>query len=289
MTSPNVAPKKYAFPEYSGRTLVVEHGAIKPRFLFHYHSDYELTLIRGGPGKRLVGDSSRDFCGADLVLLPPNMPHAWAFETELKREIPASFVAVAFSLESIGLQFLGKPELRNVKKLLRNAGRGLVFTAKTAEAAESEMTALHKTKGLEQLLSFLSILGALAASRHRFIVSKHYDASLVEREHEALSKTLSFIHDKSNERIALSDAAAYVNMSVPTFTRFFKRVAGTTFVAYLNEWRVSRACILLRETDHSVLEISNMVGYNNLSHFNRQFLKFEGMTPRDYRSGVDEG
>jgi len=289
MTSPNVAPEKYAFPAYAGRMLVVEHGSIKPRFLFHYHADYELTLIRGGPGKRLVGDSTRNFAGTDLVLLGPNMPHAWAFETQLSSACPASFVAVAFRLESIGLQLLGKPELKGVSRLLRNAGRGLSFGPKTTGRLEEDMVELTHATGIDQLVTFLSILGVLALSKDRRpLVSKDYDPSLVEREHEALSRTLHFIHGKSMERISLKDAAANVNMSVPTFTRFFRRIAGTTFVAYLNEWRISRACVLLRETDYSVLEISNMVGYNNLSHFNRQFLKFKGSTPREFRGTGDE-
>lgn len=284
MTSPQVAPTKYAFPEYRGRMLVVEHGEIKPRFLFHYHADYELTLIRGGTGKRLVGDSAVDFSGSDLVLLGPNMPHAWAFEGEsFDREI-TTFHAIAFSLESIGLQFLGRPEMRGVKRLLKRANRGLSFSRDTVSRVEEAIADLHRARGLDQMLKFLAILGRLVAVRGLCsIVSKEYDPSLVEREHESLSKTLSFIHENSNEHISLEDAARHVNMSVPTFTRFFRRVVGTTFVAYLNEWRISRASVLLRETAHSVLEISNMVGYNNLSHFNRQFLKFRGMTPRNYR------
>ena len=290
MTSPNIAPEKYAFPEYAGRTLVVEHGEIKPRFLFHYHSDYELTLIRGRAGKRLVGDTSNDFSKADLVLLGPNMPHAWAFETALPHECPASFVAVAFSLESIGLPFLAKPELKGVNKLLKSARRGLSFGRKTTERMAGDVARLADTSGLEQLLIFLSILGEMASSQdRRLIVSKTYAPSLVEREHQTLSSVLRFIHDNSTERISLGDAAAHVNMSVPAFTRFFRRVTGTTFVAYLNEWRINRACLLLRETAHSVLEISNTVGYNNLSHFNRQFLKFTGVTPRDYRAGPGNG
>jgi len=59
-------------------------------------------------------------------------------------------------------------------------------------------------------------------------------------------------------------------------------------VNYINARRIDRACILLRETDLPVIEICHRVGFENLSHFNRQFRKLRGVTPTAFRRGFAE-
>ncbi len=64
----------------------------------------------------------------------------------------------------------------------------------------------------------------------------------------------------------------------------FRRTAGRTFVEYLAELRVGRACDLLATTDLPVLEVSLRSGFETLSSFNRKFRALRGMTPREYRA-----
>jgi transcriptional regulator GlxA family with amidase domain len=53
---------------------------------------------------------------------------------------------------------------------------------------------------------------------------------------------------------------------------------------YVNEYRISVAAHLLRETNKSILEIAFEVGFGNYSHFNRQFQRNKGKTPRLFRA-----
>ena len=73
-------------------------------------------------------------------------------------------------------------------------------------------------------------------------------------------------------------------MSVPAFTRFFKRCTGKTFTEYLTELRVGSACRFLVETDRSVTEVCFAAGFHNVSTFNRRFRELKGMTPRAFRN-----
>ncbi|MBO6129158.1 MAG: helix-turn-helix transcriptional regulator [Pseudobutyrivibrio sp.] len=78
--------------------------------------------------------------------------------------------------------------------------------------------------------------------------------------------------------------AKLIGFSESHFMRFFKEAFGVSFVTYLNDYRLSMAARMLLSTEESVLEISQQVGFENLSHFNRQFKRKYGKTPREYRN-----
>ena len=83
-------------------------------------------------------------------------------------------------------------------------------------------------------------------------------------------------------------AAALAGMSTSSFCRYFRRVTGKTFVEFVNELRVGRACRLLTESERPVTEIAYTVGFGSLSNFNRRFRELRGMNPRAYRASRAE-
>ena len=84
-------------------------------------------------------------------------------------------------------------------------------------------------------------------------------------------------------KITIADAATEVGISQSHFMKYFKNTMGTSFIDYLNEYRLTMASRLLQSSDSSILAISEEVGYDNLSYFNRTFKKRYGMTPSAYR------
>lgn len=63
----------------------------------------------------------------------------------------------------------------------------------------------------------------------------------------------------------------------------FHQEVGMTFTDFVNQQRTEQAASLLRHTNLQIQQIASTVGYNNASHFAKQFIRFYGMTPRDYR------
>lgn len=53
--------------------------------------------------------------------------------------------------------------------------------------------------------------------------------------------------------------------------KYFKNTMGTSFIDYLNEYRLTMASRLLISSDSSILDIAAEVGFDNLSYFNRSF------------------
>ena len=68
----------------------------------------------------------------------------------------------------------------------------------------------------------------------------------------------------------------------PNLNPFDQERAGKALSALVNQLRVGRACWLLAETDLAVIEIAIQCGFENLSNFNRQFLRQMRRTPHDY-------
>jgi len=58
---------------------------------------------------------------------------------------------------------------------------------------------------------------------------------------------------------------------------------GTSIFEYLNRIKVEFACKLLMDPDLGILDVCLDSGFNNLSHFNKQFRKNTGVTPTEYR------
>ncbi len=105
--------------------------------------------------------------------------------------------------------------------------------------------------------------------------------------HEKLLKIRIYIICNYMRKILLTNAARKVGMSRSLFCAFFKKATGTTFINAVNDCRIEEACRLLKTTTLSVSEISDRVGYSDVSYFNRQFKARRGCSPLKWgRSGL---
>jgi AraC-like DNA-binding protein/quercetin dioxygenase-like cupin family protein len=107
-----------------------------------------------------------------------------------------------------------------------------------------------------------------------------------ERQQRSLDKLkplFAFIDGHYSELITVEDAAEIVHMSKSTFMRFFKEATGQSFVGYLNRFRIAKAEVLLAETDLSMLDVSQRVGFCDQSYFGFVFRSILHITPREYK------
>lgn len=112
------------------------------------------------------------------------------------------------------------------------------------------------------------------------------DTSHLPKKRRALDKMkqiIKYIECNYMEKITIADIAKETGLSQSHFMKYFKNTMGTSFIDYLNEYRLTMASRLLLSSDSSILDIASEVGFDNLSYFNRLFKKRFGTTPSNYR------
>ena len=113
----------------------------------------------------------------------------------------------------------------------------------------------------------------------------HWEFIRQQQRSMRLQALLDHVRDHAAERLTVAQAAAIVGMSQPKFMKTFKKVAGMTFVAYLNHARLANGSRLLRETELTIAEIASDVGFSDQSYFDKRFKRAFGMTPKEFRLG----
>ncbi len=96
-------------------------------------------------------------------------------------------------------------------------------------------------------------------------------------------RVIAFMEAHLNGPLSLERVAREAGMSKFHFCRQFKDATGLTFREFLVRRRVARALGLLRDQDRSVSQVSQEVGFKDLSHFSRTFRKLTGQPPSRYR------
>ncbi len=253
---------------------------------WHFHPEYQLTLVIKSCGHRLVGDNIAPLRPGDLVLLGSNLPHVWQ-QDETRRGNPANAVhaiVVRFLETFAGKDFLEIPEMESVRRLLRRSACGLHVTGATREIVAEKMRRLPDAVGLERVSGLLSILATLARSKElKPIASPGFLPVLESSDQDRMQRVCNHINAHLTGIIDRKQVAREAHFSEGACSRFFKLRTGKTLPQYVNELRVGRACRLLVEDEAKITDIALECGFTNLANFNRRFREITGLTPRDYR------
>lgn len=114
------------------------------------------------------------------------------------------------------------------------------------------------------------------------IIAKSFDQ--IKEKNITISEILAFIEENyTNMEISQEMMADRLGSNVRTIRRIMKREIGQTYKEYLNAVRVKKACELLKNTDWTILKISQEVGCYEAASFYRVFKQVMGMTPDEYR------
>lgn len=253
----------------------------------HNHPEYEINLIAGMSGTRIVGDSTERYTDYDLVLLGPYLYHKWDGDEHLQQNgKPYRVVTIQFAMDLFsGGQLFQKERFIKIRQLLRDSSRGIKFHGKTFEEAMQIMLNLTEDKGFTNIIEFLQLLDLLSRSAEStFLASEGFSPQSPRTENNRVQVAYGYILKHfTDPSMKVGDVAAQVNMSDSAFSHFFQKSAFKSFTQFLVDVRIGHACKLLLHTDETINQISFKSGFNNLANFNRLFKKYRSCTPVEYR------
>lgn len=252
----------------------------------HIHPEYELILIEKGIGLTFVGDTVRKMSPGDFMLIGKNLPHLWLSADEYYEKdttLISGSVYSQFNTDIFPSEYNKIPEFDSIRLLLNKSQKGLLFTGEAQLKVQEAFKKLPFYDSFEKLIELYKILYEL--SKHcdyAFLSSAQYRSQAMDENDVVIKRALYYMNKNYQENICLEDIARYVGMNSSALCRYYKKNTGKTLFGYLSELRISYAVKLLMNKNIAISQVAYDCGYNNLSHFNRQFKEITGKTPSEY-------
>ncbi len=258
---------------------------------WHYHDHFEISFITKGAGKRIVADSIEVFYPGDLVFIGRKLPHVWIADKvyQFTPDRALEMVSLQFTTDVMFSQLLNLPEFAYVKNALLLSERGIQIVDQTLNEVSEIMLQLPYLEKFERILQFFRMMNIIGKSGNNIpLATEEY----IKKRYKPINKKISMVHEyllvNYHKEVSLAELASLVNMAEGSLCRFFRERVGCTPFEYLNRIKVDFACKFLMDEGLSVTAVAYESGFNNLSHFNKQFKRNTGMTPSVYRKQLNQ-
>lgn len=158
---------------------------------------------------------------------------------------------------------------------LREKLQGLDPAAKNALLVFNRRVLEQETLD-DMFMLYMELFQQLDSYRHAAKDNKHQ--LLADAVKEAIEAHYA------DPNLSLQSLAAMLRMSAAHVGKLFRLSAGMSVADYINDVRIARATAMLRESDATIVQIMEAVGFVSESHFYRLFKKSVGLTPREFRT-----
>lgn len=267
----------------------------KTGHLYHSHNYMQIMYVTRGICHHWIGGKSHDLVRGDGFVIPPYQIH----KTELDDQ--AEIFCCEFLISAI------EPDYQEQNGFIRNTRVNLSFMSfflseqtdvkpRLSFSLEEEGHIEHligammreyqseKRYKKEMLNLYVQELLIIYARKYDSIARENDTRQIIKQYRSAVQDAMQYIHERYAQPISLKDICQVAAVSKTYFCYLFKLMTEKTFVNYLNDVRIRAAVALLEETDKPVTEICFEVGFQNLSHFARTFVKTMGVPAKAYRA-----
>ena len=255
--------------------------------ILHTHPEVQITLILSSTGTLFAGDYIGSFRPGDLFVIGSNCPHVFKNDEAFyggEEGLKAHGLSLFLGKQFLEQQIFEIPEASAFTDFIKKSETGFYATSQAMTGLEELMLAIRHASGLGRLVMLFQIIEKLSMYRgFKPLLEKPLSIEVNEADGKRLKDVFEHTMAHFSEVISIEEIANIANLTPQSFCRFFKRSTRKTYVNFLNELRINKAIQLLKRADMSIAEISYQSGFNNLSHFNRQFLRMKKETPSAFR------
>ncbi|MCM3115023.1 AraC family transcriptional regulator [Neobacillus sp. MER 74] len=272
--------------------MYVEHLQLQRSFAFcrvwgsdeehdlHIHDCLEIGVVLKNELKYQFNDHTYIGRPGDVFLCRPFEPH-WSFS---KPDQPFECILVLFTPSSVhkipdGNQLI-KPfyTTKGVQPLIpanTNFAKTISKAATLAVEAQEQGKEAWVTHQFMHLIDILLQVNQYVKESQSTDVNKLPPSGIVE--------AVGYMLDHYHLPLDIEKLSSQVGLGRTMFFKEFRQLTGLTPNEFLNRLRIQSASDLLRTTNKSMIDLAFASGFQSLSAFNKQFKRYTGQAPREYR------
>lgn len=253
----------------------------------HWHDEIQISVVTKGSVEFIVGEKSYILQNGQAIFINTQrihmaksvgdndcIYHSIMFDPKLLKMFPGSIIEQKYIDPVITADNLNSIELYGDNKWEQEA---LEYISDIINVDVLQQKG-YEIKIYIDLLNFWLLL----VLNDKDIFDQKTEPKPINEQR--IKDVLSFIHDNYSNKITLQDIADAVFVSKGECCRFFKKSLKMSPYDYLINYRINESMKLLKNTALSILDISENVGFNNVSHYIQIFKKKTGQTPHEYRN-----
>lgn len=263
------------------------HQFLEDQVPWHKHREFEWICVKKGRLAVKTGKSSLILSPGDLCMINAYTLHQLAPEQPDEDTVIQSWFAVPeFISGTVGSAI----DSKYVSPVMKRHEIDLVAFLKNNSSNMSicqDLDAAENIVNQEEFGYELDLRNCLSRIWKHVILAVrpqlNQRRTISDRNEERMQTMLTFIQKNYRQPIDLQAIADSAMISERECFRCFRSTLGVTPINYLQNYRIRMAARRLVETDDTVIEISESVGFNDNSYFGRVFRKYMHCTPSDFR------
>lgn len=283
----HMVPETYLF-SLQGEEWIREYG--KGINYLHYHNYLEIGYCMEGTGEMILLDKTYDYKKGCFTIIPKKYAHTTNSTPETKSWWSYLFVDEEGFLENIFPAKTQESKRRKLEECINNTAK--IFTKEEyPELANNilELFRIMKEKKVFYEEEAEGLLAAMLIKTARINDEKSVLHSLEEEyyhqrtDESIVALALEYIGRHYTQKVHIEHIARYCNVSETHLRRLFTLRMKIGILEYINLARVQKACELLKKTEASIQEIAEKCGFLSVSTFNRNFKRYLGESPCNWR------
>jgi len=265
--------------------MVMQHNRYSPPII-HDHTFFELIYVYDGSCKQTVSNNTLNLTQGDVCIIPPGIKHSIGV---FDNSIVFNCLIRKSTLHNIFFNFLNNANILSAFFLnniySENGNDYIIFhTGSDFEIQRGFLymywDSINQALYWDQTISYSLMLTFALLIRN---YEKAYDVPTFTRKTDVQRfALLQFIQDNFTD-ISLDKVADKFHYTPEYTSRLIKSTTGKSFTQIVTQIRIEKAQVLLMDTNLSVADIAEQIGYESPENFIRVFKKQLHMTPTEYR------
>ncbi len=231
------------------------------------NSFYELIYVDHGEMDVTVDDETYHMQKYDLMLYHPGQKHS----LETTEDSSCSYMSIAFTMDT---SIKG-----NLKNRVFHTRKDLYQTLTRFMKAIQEDTPLNMELAMLHLKEVLILLyqfdGEEKPAGQETTLQSHYDDTM-------LNEILVFIHNNVYASYTVEDLCQKFSISRSSLQALFRANLGMTPKQYISELKLNEAKKLISQHEHTISQVSDLLGFTSIHYFSRRFKSYFGIAPSEY-------